>query len=134
VFVGDSIFHVDIGSARADFPGGSAEAIYKSGRKLLALPDHTKIWVGHDYPPDGRDAPVPCVTVSQQRQENKHLKDGTPEHEFVKMRNERDQKLAAPKLLHQSLQINIRGGKLPKETKEGQRLLHLPLTISGSPW
>ncbi|KAI9152189.1 Glyoxylase B2 [Paramyrothecium foliicola] len=131
---GDSIFNVDIGSARADFPGGSAEAIYNSGRKILSLPEHTKIWVGHDYPPEGRGAPVPYATVSQQRRENRHLKDGTPEHDFVKMRKERDQTLAAPKLLHPSLQINIRGGRLPKQTNDGQMLLHLPLVVSGSTW
>lgn len=134
VFVGDSIFHIDIGSARADFPGGSAESIFNSGRKLLSLPDHTKIWVGHDYPSDGREDPVPYVTVSEQRQNNKHLKDGIAEGDFVKMRQERDEKLAAPKLIHPSLQINIRGGRLPKETKEGQRFVCLPLELPGSLW
>ncbi|KAJ4011015.1 hypothetical protein NW752_007448 [Fusarium irregulare] len=134
IFVGDSIFHVDIGSARADFPGGSAQDIYQSGRKILALPGQTKIWVGHDYPPDGRHGPVPCVSVDEQRQENKHLKDNITEQDFIAMRKERDEKLAEPKLLHQSLQINIRGGKLPKATKDGDRFLHLPLGISGGPW
>ncbi|KAH7472057.1 hypothetical protein FOMA001_g13684 [Fusarium oxysporum f. sp. matthiolae] len=71
IFVGDSIFHADIGSAHADFPGGSAEAIFNSGRKILALPDDTKIWIGHDYPPAGRDAPVPFMTVKQQKDEKK---------------------------------------------------------------
>ncbi|KAL4728005.1 hypothetical protein ACLX1H_004712 [Fusarium chlamydosporum] len=104
VFVGDSIFHVDIGSARADFPGGSAEDIFKSGRKLLSLPEDTKIWVGHDYPPEGRDAPVPFATVKEHRQHNKHLKDGTQEEEFVEMRRKRDATLAAPRLIHPSLQ------------------------------
>lgn len=132
IFVGDSIFHVDIGSARADFPGGSAQDIYKSGRKLLALPEDTKIWVGHDYPPEGRDAPVPFATVKEHRQNNKHLKDGTQEHEFVEMRSKRDATLAAPRLIHPSLQVNIRGGQLPAPSPSGVRMVHLPLT--GPSW
>ncbi|RGP78281.1 beta-lactamase hydrolase [Fusarium longipes] len=127
VFVGDSIFHTDIGSARVDFPGGSAEDIFKSGRKLLSLPDDTKIWVGHDYPPEGRKTPVPFATVGQHRQNNKHFKDGTREEEFVKMRKERDATLAAPRLIHPSLQVNIRAGQLPAPSASGSRMLHLPL-------
>lgn len=127
VFVGDSIFHVDIGSARADFPGGSAQDIFKSGRKLLALPEDTKIWVGHDYPPEGRDAPVPFATVKEHRQKNKHLKDGTEEEDFVDMRRKRDATLAAPRLIHPALQINIRGGQLPAPSPSGVRMVHLPL-------
>ncbi|CAJ0547001.1 Ff.00g016280.m01.CDS01 [Fusarium sp. VM40] len=132
VFVGDSIFHVDIGSARADFPGGSAEAIFNSGRKLLALPGETKIWVGHDYPPPGRDAPVPFATVQEHRMNNKHLKDGTLEEEFVDMRHKRDETLAAPRLIHPSLQVNIRGGRQPAPLASGHRMVHLPLT--GPSW
>jgi glyoxylase-like metal-dependent hydrolase (beta-lactamase superfamily II) len=113
VFVGDSIFNSDVGSARADFPGGSAEAIYNSGRKLLALPDHTKIYTGHDYPPEGRDAPLPYMTVKQQKMSNKHLKDGTSQDEFVQMRKERDATLSQPRLMNASLQMNIRAGRLP---------------------
>ncbi|CAG7565800.1 unnamed protein product [Fusarium equiseti] len=134
MFVGDLIFHVDIGSARADFPGGSAQDIYQSGHKILALPGQTRIWIGYDYPPDGRHGPIPCVTVDEQRQDNKHLKDNITEQDFIVMRKERDEKLAEPKLLHRSLQINIRGGKLPKATKDEERLLHLPLSILGSAW
>ncbi|KAM0212066.1 hypothetical protein ACHAPA_011052 [Fusarium lateritium] len=132
VFVGDSIFHVDIGSARADFPGGSAEAIFNSGRKLLALPSETKMWVGHDYPPPGRDAPVPFATVQEHRMKNKHLKDGTLEEEFVEMRRKRDETLAAPRLIHPSLQLNIRGGQQPAPLASGYRMVHLPLT--GPSW
>ncbi|KAK6858707.1 hypothetical protein PG995_005271 [Apiospora arundinis] len=134
VFVGDSIFHVDIGSARADFPGGSAEAVYNSGRKLLVLPDNTKIWVGHDYPSKERDVPVPFTTVKQQREENKHLKDGTPKEEFVQMRRKRDEMLAAPRLIHPSLQMNIRGGRLPAPTASGLRLVHFPLQVPEPAW
>lgn len=134
VFVGDSIFHADIGSARADFPGGSATAIFNSCRKLLAMPDETKIWVGHDYPPAGRAAPVPFMTVQQQKQENKHVKEGTLEKEFVEMRQKRDETLAAPRLIHPSLQINIRAGKLPAPTAFGDMMVHLPLMLPGGPW
>ncbi|KAJ4249094.1 hypothetical protein NW762_012427 [Fusarium torreyae] len=129
IFVGDSIFHADIGSARADFPGGSAEAIFNSGRKILALPDDTKIWVGHDYPPEGRETPVPFMTVKQQKEQNKHLNDRVVEQEFVEMRRKRDESLAAPRLLHPSLQMNIRAGRLPAPTSSGQRMVHLPLVL-----
>ncbi|KAH0845724.1 hypothetical protein AYO21_05933 [Fonsecaea monophora] len=134
VFCGDSIFHADIGTARCDFPGGSARDLFQSGRRLLSLPDHVKIWTGHDYPPAGRDAPVPWMTVEQHRQRNKHLKDGTTEEDFVAMRNERDAGLAAPRLIHQSLQMNIRAGNLPKPTDAGLRLLHLPLKPKSVEW
>ncbi|KAL5603778.1 hypothetical protein FOVSG1_006528 [Fusarium oxysporum f. sp. vasinfectum] len=134
IFVGDSIFHVDIGSARTDFPGGSAEAIFNSGRKILSLPDDTKVWVGHDYPPAGRNAPVPFMTVKQQKEENKHLRDGVIEREFIEMRRKRDELLAAPRLLHPSLQINIRAGRLPAPTSSGQRMVHLPLVLPKVTW
>ncbi|TDZ19974.1 Glyoxylase B2 [Colletotrichum orbiculare MAFF 240422] len=81
VFCGDSLFHVDIGTARCDFPGGSASNLYRSGRRLLSLPGHVKIWTGHDYPPDGRTDPVPWTTVQDHRAHNKHLKDGIAEDE-----------------------------------------------------
>ncbi|KAI3392753.1 hypothetical protein diail_5232 [Diaporthe ilicicola] len=128
VFCGDSLFHADIGTARCDFPGGDASALYKSGRKLLSLPDHVKIWTGHDYPPQGRE-PTPCMTVEEHKRENKHLRDGISEHDFVTMRNQRDEKLGPPRLIHPSLQMNIRSGRLPKPTPTGQQMLHLPLKI-----
>ncbi|KAJ6190396.1 hypothetical protein N7519_000417 [Penicillium mononematosum] len=112
LFCGDSLFHVDIGTARCDFPGGNANDLFRSGRKLLSLSDHVKIWTGHDYPP--QDGVTPCLG----------------EEEFVALRKERDAGLAEPKLLHQSLQINIRAGRLPSPTKFGQRLLHLPLKLT----
>lgn len=130
VFCGDSLFNADIGTARCDFPGGSAHDLYHSGRKLLqSLPDEAKIWTGHDYPPEDRKEPVPCLTVREHRERNKHLRDGITEEEFVKARQERDRNLAAPRLLHQSLQVNIRAGKLPGENESGLRLLHLPVKI-----
>ncbi|OQE16509.1 hypothetical protein PENFLA_c027G08431 [Penicillium flavigenum] len=130
LFCGDSLFHVDIGTARCDFPGGDANDLFRSGRKLLSLSDHVKIWTGHDYPPQGRSDPVPWMSVQDHKKLNKHLKDGISEEEFVALRKERDAGLAAPKLLHQSLQINIRAGRLPSPTKFGQRLLHLPLKLT----
>lgn len=133
VFVGDSVFHVDLGSARADFPGGDAQSLFRSGRKVSSLPDHVKIWVGHDYPPDGRD-PIPYVTVREHRDENKHLKDGTTEEEFIDMRQARDATLGEPKLLHQSLQMNIRAGRLPSPGQSGLHMLHIPLKLSGLHW
>ncbi|CAG7951017.1 unnamed protein product [Penicillium salamii] len=128
VFCGDSLFHADIGTARCDFPGGDAKDLFQSGRKLLSLPGHVKIWTGHDYPPAGRE-PMPWLSVQDHRELNKHLKDGVNEDTFVALRQERDAGLAAPRLLHQSLQINIRAGRLPAPTEAGQRLLHVPLKI-----
>ncbi|EWY79897.1 hypothetical protein FOYG_16962 [Fusarium oxysporum NRRL 32931] len=134
ISVGYSIFRADIGSARVDFPGGSAEATFNSGRKILGLPDDTKIWVGHDYPSAGRDAPVPFMTVKQQKYGNKHLKDGIAEREFTEMRRKHDESLAAPRLLHPSLQMNIRAGRLPAPTSSGQRTVHLPLVLPKVDW
>lgn len=134
VFVGDSIFHADLGSARADFPGGSAETLFSSGRKLLSLPDHIKLWSGHDYPPADRKEPAPFMTVQQHREQNKHLKDGVSEQDFVLLRQKRDTTLAEPKLLHQSLQMNIRAGRLPEPTASGDRMLCVPLKLGGKAW
>ncbi|PON22611.1 metallo-beta-lactamase superfamily protein [Trichoderma gamsii] len=134
VFCGDSVFHADIGSARCDFPGGSSESLYSSGRKLLSLPDNVKIWTGHDYPPKDGRSPQAYMTVHDHREQNKHLKDGITAEEFVAMRNERDAGLSAPRMLHQSLQINIRGGRLPSPTPDGHRMLRLPLDIKAAEW
>ncbi|KAL5361898.1 beta-lactamase-like protein [Aspergillus floccosus] len=134
VFCGDSIFHVDIGTARCDFPGGSAHDLYRSGRKLLSLPDQVKIWTGHDYPPETRGDPVPFMSVQDHRSQNKHLMDGITAEAFVTLRKERDTNLAEPRLLHQSLQMNIRAGRLPLPTQSGQRMLHLPLRLQGIEW
>jgi glyoxylase-like metal-dependent hydrolase (beta-lactamase superfamily II) len=135
VFCGDSIFHPDIGTARCDFPGGSAKNLYASVQKLLKLPEDTKIWTGHDYPacPQRCEA-VPWMTVKDHREKNKHLGNDVKEDDFLTLREERDAGLAAPKLLHPSLQINIRAGRLPQPTPSGQRLLHLPINLSGGAW
>ncbi|KFA69260.1 hypothetical protein S40285_07417 [Stachybotrys chlorohalonatus IBT 40285] len=134
VFCGDSIFHSDIGTARCDFPGGSATQLYRSGKKLLAFPDDTKIWTGHDYPSKDRQEAVPFLTVREHRERNKHLADGTSEEQYVAMRTSRDEQMRAPRLIHQSLQMNIRGGRLPAPSAGRERLLHLPLQLQGLQW
>jgi glyoxylase-like metal-dependent hydrolase (beta-lactamase superfamily II) len=135
VFCGDSLFHWDIGTARCDFPGGSAQDLFNSGRKLLALPDDTRIWTGHDYPPKTRTVPVPWMTVRDHKAQNKHLKGNITEEVFVALRKERDSGLGEPKLLHQALQMNIRAGKMPSPTGTGgHRLIHLPLKHRGLGW
>ncbi|KAG9858094.1 putative metallo-beta-lactamase domain protein, partial [Aureobasidium melanogenum] len=134
VFCGDSILNTDFGTARADFPGGSASDLFSSGRKLLSLPDHVKIWTGHDYLTEERDEAVPFMSVRDHKEKNKHLRDGLTEEEFVALRTHRDATLAAPKLLHPSLQMNIRAGRLPKATASGERFLHLPLKLGGIEW
>ena len=138
VFCGDSVFHIDIGTARCDFPGGSATDLFHSTRKLLSLSDSTKIWTGHDYPPPGRGAPVPWLSVAEHKKQNKHLMGDVSAEEFVRVRQERDKQLAEPKLLHQSLQTNIRGGRLPPPTGESggkeYRFLRVPLKVKGDLW
>jgi len=135
VFCGDSIFHADIGTARCDFPGGSAKDLFESAQKLLKLPHDVKVWTGHDYPacPERCDA-VPWMTVQDHKENNKHISSDTQENAFLTMRGERDANLPAPKLLDPSLQINIRAGRLPRLTNEGQRLMHLPLKLDGEGW
>lgn len=136
VFTGDSIFNPDVGTARADFPGGSATALYSSSQTLLGLPEDYRLYVGHDYPPAERAANVvgekhkPYTTVKEQREENKHVKEGTKEDDFVKFRSERDAVLGEPRLLHQSLQFNIRAGKLPAATEGGDMFFHVPVKAS----
>ncbi|GAA6063322.1 hypothetical protein JCM10212_005490 [Sporobolomyces blumeae] len=126
-FVGDSIFLPTVGSARADFPFGSPETLYASSQRLLSLPSTTRLFSGHHYP--GADESNVCsATVKEQKEMNRHLKEGMQESEFVKMRQERDGGLAEPRLLHQSLQVNIRGGNLPRG-KDGRPFLRLPLKI-----
>ncbi|PKS08527.1 hypothetical protein jhhlp_004912 [Lomentospora prolificans] len=134
VFCGDSVFHTDIGTARCDFPGGSANNLFYSAHKLLSLPDNVKIWTGHDYPSGDRKTPVPWQSVADHKEQNKHLRVGITEEEFVALRRERDATLGEPRLLHQSLQMNIRAGKLPKQTDSRHRLLHLPLKLGVTEW
>ncbi|KAJ0422936.1 beta-lactamase-like protein [Aspergillus carlsbadensis] len=131
VFCGDSIFHADIGTARCDFPGGSATDMFHSGRKLLSLNPEVKIWSGHDYPAQDRDGPSPYMCVREHQEHNKHLRDGTKMEDYVSMREGRDAAMTAPKLLHAALQMNIRAGRLPEPAPSGHRFVHLPLKWVG---
>lgn len=130
-FVGDTVFMPDYGSARADFPGGDAAALYRSIRRILALPPQTRIFVGHDYLPEGRTAIAWESTVAEQRTSNRHAHDGIGEAEFVAMRQARDATLAPPVLILPSLQVNIRAGALPAPTAAGHVFLKLP--VNGLP-
>ncbi|KAI5928324.1 metallo-beta-lactamase superfamily protein [Camillea tinctor] len=128
VFTGDSIFLPDVGSARCDFPGGDARALYASMARLLALPPHYRLYSGHDYPSAGQE-PRACATVAEQRDRNKHVGGGAPEDAFVAWRRERDAGLAEPRLIHQALQFNVRAGRLPRPGPAGDRFLHVPLKV-----
>ena len=127
-FVGDTLFMPDYGTARADFPGGDAATLYRSTRKILALPGDTRIFVGHDYLPAGREDFRWETTVAQQRAGNIHVRDGVDEAAFVALREERDATLAAPTLILPSLQVNIRAGALPPASPAGNVFLRLPVT------
>ncbi|GAA5970238.1 hypothetical protein JCM11641_001632 [Rhodosporidiobolus odoratus] len=127
VFVGDTIFLPKIGSARTDFPSGSAHSLYLSSQKLLSLPSSTRLFSGHNYlSPSSSSSNACSATVAEQLSENKHLRKGVKEEEFVGMREERDRGLGEPGLLWQSLQVNIRAGRLPRG-KDGKPFLRLPL-------
>jgi len=127
-FVGDTLFMPDYGTARADFPGGDAGALYRSTRKILALPEATRIFVGHDYLPASRTDIRWETSVAEQRARNIHVHDGVSEAEFVAMRQARDATLAPPTLILPSLQVNIRAGALPPTSPGGHVFLRLPLT------
>lgn len=126
-FVGDTLFMPDYGTARADFPGGSAVELYRSIRKILALPDATRIFVGHDYLPAGRSEFAWESSVIEQRRANIHVHDGISEGDFVAMRTARDKTLEAPLLILPSLQVNIRAGAMPPATDGGHVYLKLPV-------
>ena len=126
-FVGDTIFMPDFGTARADFPGGDARELFQSIRRLLSLPDETRLFLCHDYKAPGRDEYAWETTVGQQRRENVHVKDGTTEEEFVAMRTSRDRKLAMPDLIMPSVQVNIRGGRLPEPEANGVSYIKIPV-------
>ena len=138
VFTGDSIFNPDLGSARCDFPQGSASALWKSMQRLLSLPPDCKLYTGHDYPPADRvgngesGIAKAFATVQEHKASNKHVKDGTLEHSFVDWRMQRDASLNEPKLINQALQFNIRGGRLPAPSSAGDRLIHVPLKLPDS--
>lgn len=126
-FVGDTVFMPDYGTARSDFPGGDARTLYRSIRKILDLPAETRVFTGHDYPPETRPSPAWEASVAEHRAANIHVHDGIGEDTFVTMRESRDKTLAAPLLILPSLQVNIRAGNLPPASPEGHVYLRLPV-------
>jgi len=132
VFIGDTMFAPDTGTARADFPGGDAATLYRSIRRLFELPGETRVFLCHDYPPDGRE-PRAQTTIAAQREHNVHLGGEVAEEAFVRMREARDARLPVPRLILPALQVNIRGGDLPPPEPNGVRYLRLPLNQFGDP-
>jgi glyoxylase-like metal-dependent hydrolase (beta-lactamase superfamily II) len=130
-FVGDTLFMPDYGTARADFPGGDAATLYRSIHRILNLPPETRVFVGHDYLPAGRDKPAWETTVAEQHASNVHVHDGVDEAAFVTMRRKRDATLGAPRLILPSLQVNIRGGAMPPPEADGQVYLKIPVNRLG---
>ena len=127
VFVGDTMFMPDYGSARADFPGGDARQLFRSIRRLMHLPDQTRVFLCHDYKAPQRDEFVWETTMKAQRTGNVHVHEGIAEDDFVAMRTARDKTLGMPKLILPSIQINIRAGHFPEPESNGTRYLKLPL-------
>ena len=130
VFVGDTIFMPDYGTARADFPGGDARQLYRSIRRLLSLPPETRLFMCHDYKAPGRDHYAWETTVAEERARNIHVKDGLDEAAFVALRTKRDATLAAPVLLLPSVQVNIRAGHLPPADSNGTSYLRIPVRLA----
>jgi len=130
-FVGDTLFMPDYGTARADFPGGDAATLYRSIHRILDLPPETRVFVGHDYLPAGRNLPAWETTVAEQRAANVHVHDGVDEDAFVAMRKARDATLGAPRLILPSLQVNIRGGEMPPPEDDGRVYLKIPVNRLG---
>ena len=131
VFVGDSLFMPDYGTARTDFPGGDARQLYRSIQRLLALPPETRLFMCHDYKAPGRDAYAWETTVAAQRAANVHIGGGRSEDEFVAMREARDKTLDTPKLLLPAIQVNIRAGRFPPAEANGVSYLRIPVTVRG---
>ncbi len=127
-FIGDTLFMPDYGSARCDFPGGDAATLYRSIRKILALPASTRLHLCHDYPPAGRE-PAWVTSVAEQREKNIHVHDGIDEPGFVSMREARDKTLAMPVLILPAVQVNIRAGKLPPPEDNGVSYLKIPVNL-----
>lgn len=127
IFVGDTLFSPDFGTARCDFPGGDARALYQSIQKLFALPDTTRVFLCHDYLPEGRDQYIHQTTIGEEKANNIHVGHDASEDEFVKMRTERDATLSMPKLILPSVQVNMRAGRLPEPEDNGIRYIKIPL-------
>ena len=126
-FVGDTLFMPDFGTARCDFPGGSSETLFKSIQKILALPDETRIFVGHDYKAPGRDDYAWETTVGEQKALNVHIGTGKSVEDFVQMRDARDATLGMPRLILPSLQVNMRAGNMPEPDEQGDVFLKVPI-------
>ena len=129
VFVGDTLFMPDFGTARTDFPSGSAKQLFQSIQKILTLPDATRVFVGHDYKAPNRDVYQWQTTIAEQKQNNIHVKEGTAEQAFIEFRNTRDAGLDVPKLLLPSIQVNIQAGHMPEAESNNTSYLKLPLSI-----
>ena len=130
VFVGDTLFMPDYGTARADFPGGDAHELYRSIRRILSMMPETRLFMCHDYKAPGRDQYAWQTTVGEERAKNVHVHEGVSEDEFVKLREARDATLAAPLLLLPSIQVNIRAGKLPPAESDGVHYLKIPVKLA----
>ena len=126
LFVGDTLFMPDVGTARCDFPGGSAQTLYRSIQKILSYPDETKLYMCHDYPPSER-AVAYSTTVGEQKKSNIHVHSGVSEADFVQMRMARDATLDMPNLILPSIQVNIRAGNFPEPESNGKSYLKIPL-------
>ena len=132
VFVGDTIFMPDFGTARTDFPGGSAEDLYRSIQRLFELPDETRVFTAHDYKAPGREDFAWESTIGEQKARNVHVGNGQDMATFVQMREERDAKLGMPRLILPSVQVNMRGGEMPPAEENGQRYLKIPVNGFGN--
>lgn len=129
LFVGDTLFMPDYGTARCDFPGGDAHTLYLSVQKLFALPDETRMFMCHDYKAPGRDHYLNETTVGEERLHNVHVGEGKCEQEFIKMRTERDATLSMPRLILPSVQVNMRAGHMPEPEENGQAYLKVPVNL-----
>ena len=131
-FVHDTLMMPDAGTSRADFPGGDSRALYRSIQAILALPDQTGVFVGHDYAPNGRE-PAFFSTVGEQKAANSHLRGGVSEADFTALRDKRDATLPLPRLMLYALQVNIRGGRLPPPDEDGRSFLRVPVNYFAAP-
>jgi len=126
IFIGDTLFQPDVGTARCDFPGGSAKQLYQSIQKILQFPQDTVLYMCHDYPPSNRK-PKYKSTVGEQRKHNIHVRDGISQEAFIKMREARDKTLQMPRLILPSLQVNIQAGQLPEPESNQKRYFKIPI-------
>lgn len=128
IFVGDTLFMPDVGTARCDFPGGNAITLYRSVQKILSYPDSTRLFMCHDYPPGNRPIAYE-TTIGEEKKKNIHIHEGVSEAQFVEMRNQRDRTLEMPVLILPSIQVNIRAGYPPPPEKNGKAYLKIPFNV-----